>query len=74
MSVFACSGGEDYPSYNAAPWFTEGTSEIYSFHPGGAHALFADGSVHYLGETINIRELAKLVARADGKQISGVDF
>jgi prepilin-type N-terminal cleavage/methylation domain-containing protein/prepilin-type processing-associated H-X9-DG protein len=69
-----CTNGEDYPSYNAAPWFTEGTSEIYSFHPGGAHGLFADGSVHYIGETINIRELAKLIARADGKQISGVDF
>jgi prepilin-type N-terminal cleavage/methylation domain-containing protein/prepilin-type processing-associated H-X9-DG protein len=69
-----CTNGENYPSYNAAPWFTEGTSEIYSFHPGGAHGLFADGSVHYIGETINIRELAKLIARADGKQITGVDF
>jgi prepilin-type N-terminal cleavage/methylation domain-containing protein/prepilin-type processing-associated H-X9-DG protein len=69
-----CTNGEDYPTYNAAPWYTEGTSEIYSFHPGGAHCLFGDGSVHYISETINIRELAKLVARADGKNITGLDF
>lgn len=65
-----CTNGEEYPSYNAAPWYTEGTSELFSFHPSGAHVLFGDGSVHFLSDNINIRELAKLVARADGKSIT----
>jgi prepilin-type N-terminal cleavage/methylation domain-containing protein/prepilin-type processing-associated H-X9-DG protein len=69
-----CTNGENYPTYNAAPYFTEGTSEIYSFHPSGAHILFGDGSVHFITDKIDIRQLARLVARADGQQIVGVDF
>jgi prepilin-type N-terminal cleavage/methylation domain-containing protein/prepilin-type processing-associated H-X9-DG protein len=69
-----CTNGENYPTYNVAPYFSEGTSEIYSFHPGGAHLLFGDGSVHFISSTIDIRQLARLIARADGQSISGVDF
>jgi prepilin-type N-terminal cleavage/methylation domain-containing protein/prepilin-type processing-associated H-X9-DG protein len=69
-----CTNGENYPTYNTAPYFSEGTSEIYSFHPGGAHLLFGDGSVHFISSTIDIRQLARLIARADGQSISGVDF
>jgi prepilin-type N-terminal cleavage/methylation domain-containing protein/prepilin-type processing-associated H-X9-DG protein len=40
---------------------------FYSFHPGGANFLFADGSVRFLGETTNLRLLAHLVTRAGGE-------
>src|SRR5262249_42797445 len=33
-------------------------NEVYSFHPGGANALFADGSVHFLKQSIDIRVFA----------------
>ena len=33
-------------------------SEIYSFHTGGAFALFGDGSVHFLSENMSIAVLA----------------
>jgi prepilin-type N-terminal cleavage/methylation domain-containing protein/prepilin-type processing-associated H-X9-DG protein len=69
-----CTNGEVYPTYNAAPYFSEGTSEIYSFHPGGAHLLFGDGSVHFISDKIDIRQLARLIARNDGMSIEGVDF
>ena len=69
-----CTNGENYPTYNVAPYFSEGTSEIYSFHPGGAHLLFGDGSVHFISDKIDIRQLARLIARADGLSITGVDF
>jgi len=69
-----CTNGENYPTYNVAPYFSEGTSEIYSFHVNGAHILLGDGSVHFLSDKIDIRQLARLIARADGLEITGVDY
>jgi prepilin-type N-terminal cleavage/methylation domain-containing protein/prepilin-type processing-associated H-X9-DG protein len=48
--------------------------EVYSFHPGGANVVFADGSVHFLKATIDIRVFARLVTRAGGEVISDGDF
>jgi prepilin-type processing-associated H-X9-DG protein len=45
-------------------------NEVYSFHPGGANALVADGSVRFLRESINIRTLAALATRAGGETVS----
>jgi prepilin-type N-terminal cleavage/methylation domain-containing protein/prepilin-type processing-associated H-X9-DG protein len=45
--------------------------EVYSFHPGGANAVFADGSVHFLHAGINIRTLAALITRAGGEVPAG---
>ncbi|MBX7165785.1 MAG: DUF1559 domain-containing protein [Pirellulales bacterium] len=44
-------------------------SEVYSFHPGGAHTLFADGSVHFLYEQIDLLTFVALVTRAGGEVI-----
>lgn len=44
--------------------------EIYSFHSGGANAVFADGSVHFLGESMSIRVLAALATRAGGEVVA----
>ncbi len=48
--------------------------EVYSFHAGGANAVFADGSVHFLKAGINIRILARLVTRAGDEVVSGTDY
>ena len=48
--------------------------EVYSFHPGGANAVFVDGSVHFLKAGIDIRVLARLVTRAGGEVASADDF
>jgi prepilin-type N-terminal cleavage/methylation domain-containing protein len=38
-------------------------NQIYAFHPGGANALRADASVHYMTESISPSLLAALVSR-----------
>jgi prepilin-type N-terminal cleavage/methylation domain-containing protein/prepilin-type processing-associated H-X9-DG protein len=60
-----CTNGEDigaapfpYPFYGS-----NGTSETYAFHPGGANILFGDSSVHFLSEDTEIREYARMVTR-----------
>src|SRR5262245_23937859 len=44
--------------------------EVYSFHAGGVHAVFADGSGHFLNEGIDIRIIARLVTRAGGEVVT----
>jgi prepilin-type N-terminal cleavage/methylation domain-containing protein/prepilin-type processing-associated H-X9-DG protein len=44
--------------------------EVYSFHPGGANAVFADGSVHFLQASMDIRVFARLVTRAGGEVVT----
>jgi prepilin-type N-terminal cleavage/methylation domain-containing protein/prepilin-type processing-associated H-X9-DG protein len=48
--------------------------EVYSFHPGGANAVFADGSLHFLKAGIDIRVFARLVTRAGGEVVSASDY
>jgi prepilin-type processing-associated H-X9-DG protein len=47
---------------------------IYSFHAGGANAVFVDGSVHFLKEGLDRDVFAALVTRAGGEAIQGNPF
>ena len=40
---------------------------FYSFHSGGSKFTFADGSVRFLSEDVNLRTLAELVTRANSE-------
>jgi prepilin-type N-terminal cleavage/methylation domain-containing protein/prepilin-type processing-associated H-X9-DG protein len=48
--------------------------EVYSFHPGGANVVFADGSVHYLRADLGIRVFAALVTRAGGEVVPADEY
>jgi len=51
------------------PWNTNNcgpNDELFSFHPSGINALFCDGSVHFLQETIEATAVRKLITRAEG--------
>jgi prepilin-type processing-associated H-X9-DG protein len=43
-------------------------------HPGGSHACMADGSVHFLSDTMDLRTLGRLATRAGGEVITGDEF
>jgi prepilin-type N-terminal cleavage/methylation domain-containing protein/prepilin-type processing-associated H-X9-DG protein len=64
--------GQTRPGSCALNCTNEG--EVYSFHPGGANAVFADGSVHFLKVGIDLRVLAALVTRAGGEVLTDRDF
>jgi prepilin-type N-terminal cleavage/methylation domain-containing protein/prepilin-type processing-associated H-X9-DG protein len=49
------------------PMNCSNNSEVYSFHPGGASFVFADGSVHFISEKISLTTLAQLITRAGGE-------
>ena len=46
-------------------------NEIYSWHTGGANVLFADGSVHFITQSINAKVVIALVTAQGGEVIPG---
>jgi prepilin-type N-terminal cleavage/methylation domain-containing protein/prepilin-type processing-associated H-X9-DG protein len=65
------TNGFDYPVYNAAPFYTEGTGQPYAFHSGGINVLLGDGSVRFVRESIDVQTFAALVTRNGGEVVSG---
>jgi prepilin-type N-terminal cleavage/methylation domain-containing protein len=63
--------GNNYPVGGPAncPWSGNNcgpNDEPFSFHPAGCNSVFADGSVHFLADTIDGRTLRYLVTRNEG--------
>ena len=56
---------------NKAPTFE---NDIGSDHPGGANALFGDGSARFLKETTALRPLAAICTRAGGEVVSADEY
>ena len=48
--------------------------EIFSFHPGGANAVFGDGSVKFLKSSTNVIVLRGLVTLNCGEVISADQY
>lgn len=65
--------GSDANGDSAARWSVNGTDTprgvASSFHPGGANAVFSDGSSHVLSDNLNISVLRNLAAMADGNVV-----
>ncbi len=57
------TNGEILGSYPHPYYNTDGTGQIYSFHAGGANALYADGSVKFISSSVPIRVIAAVVTR-----------
>ena len=63
INVWYVSGGTPQ-SGNLRSW-----GYVGSQHEGGAHFTFADGSVHFLSENINLTLLRRLATMADGNAV-----
>lgn len=61
------TNGEPLVTYPHPYYNVDGTSQVYAFHPGGANALFGDGSVRFFSDSVGIRSLAQLVSRNGGE-------
>jgi prepilin-type N-terminal cleavage/methylation domain-containing protein/prepilin-type processing-associated H-X9-DG protein len=48
-------------------------NEVFSWHTAGANALFGDGSVHFITESISAPLMIALVTRAGGEVSASVD-
>jgi prepilin-type N-terminal cleavage/methylation domain-containing protein len=58
--IGVCGGGPGF-------WNSEGANvPLVSNHTGGVNALFGDGSVHFLRDSMNLVTLARLATRDDG--------
>lgn len=58
------------------PWLTMNcgpNDEIFSFHPGGAYAVFCDGHVAFLAEETDHRVIRALVSRAENDHLLEVN-
>ncbi len=68
------TNGFAYPTYNMAPFGTDGTSEPYSFHAArGVNALLGDGSVRFINSSVSVTTFAALSTR-DGGEVLGSDY
>jgi prepilin-type N-terminal cleavage/methylation domain-containing protein/prepilin-type processing-associated H-X9-DG protein len=85
-SAFGTSGqpnNKGLPTNEGAPWptiiATAGNQagpneEPYSFHPGGINALFGDGSVHFIKDSINLVGLRSILTITGGETVSSDQY
>lgn len=65
-------GSESYGPSGFAIYGTEGSSQPYSFHPGGLQVTLGDGSVRMVADTVGIEVFAAAITRdgAGGEPIT----
>jgi prepilin-type N-terminal cleavage/methylation domain-containing protein/prepilin-type processing-associated H-X9-DG protein len=85
-SAFGTSGqpnNKGMPTNEGTPWPTTTATagnqagpneEPYSFHTGGVNALFGDGSVHFIKDSINLVAFRSLFTISGGETISSDQY
>jgi prepilin-type processing-associated H-X9-DG protein len=58
----------DFPDMNAAHW-TYGILTARSYHGGGVNCLFMDGTVRFIGNSVDLAVWRALSTRAGGEHI-----
>jgi prepilin-type N-terminal cleavage/methylation domain-containing protein len=69
--VINCTNGQGFASYPPGGFYgTDGTGQVYSFHTAGVNAVFGDGSVHFLNQSLSIQVFAAIVTRNGGETLA----
>jgi prepilin-type processing-associated H-X9-DG protein len=66
--------GQAYSNFGACAVNCSNVEGVFSFHPGGAQAVFGDGSVRFLPQSLSTRLLARLVTRAGGEEVDWSEY
>ena len=56
-------------AYGTGYYGSDGGSEVFAFHPGGANTVFGDGSVKLIARDVTIRVFSALVTRAGNEHL-----
>ena len=56
-------------AFSSGYYGTDGGSEVYAFHPGGANVVFGDGSTKLITSDVTIRVFSALVTRAGNEHL-----
>jgi prepilin-type N-terminal cleavage/methylation domain-containing protein len=56
-------------AFGSGYYGSDGGSEVFAFHPGGALAVFGDGSTRLIQKDVTIRVFSALVTRAGSEQL-----
>ena len=56
-------------AYGSGYYGSDGGSEVFAFHPGGALTVFGDGSTRLIQKDVTIRVFSALVTRAGKEQL-----
>ena len=56
-------------AYGTGYYGSDGGSEVWAFHPGGAHVVFGDGSTKLIVRDVTIRVFSALVTRAGNEHL-----
>ncbi len=85
-SAFGTSGqpnNKGLPTNEGVPWPTTVATagnqagpneEPYSFHPGGINALFGDGSVRFIKDSVNLVSFRSILTITGGETVSSDSF
>jgi prepilin-type N-terminal cleavage/methylation domain-containing protein/prepilin-type processing-associated H-X9-DG protein len=85
-NAFGTSGqpnNKGLPTNEGVPWPTTTATagnqagqneEPYSFHAGGVNALYGDGSVHFLKDTVNLVAFRSILSIAGGETVSSDSY
>ncbi len=85
-AAFGTSGqpnNKGIPTNEGVPWPTTiatagnqagPNEEPYSFHPGGVNALFGDGLVHFIKDSVNLVAFRSLLSLASGETLSSDQY
>jgi len=67
--------GVAWPSTHATAGNQAGPNEEpYSFHPGGVNALFGDGSVRFIKDSVNLAAFRSILTLAGGETVSADQY